>query len=398
MRGRRDADTLKTLVSEDHRQTLVVRRASCPSCASMLDAEAQFCGMCGDRTRPRSSLVGTVLDELYVIEDKLAEGQTATVYRARYIPSDLQVALKVLHPELASDPIVTERFRREAKCLTRLRDAHTVAAYDHGEAADGTLYIAMELLRGEGLDVRVRTRGAMPWREVLSILRSVGRSLAEAHSHGIVHRDLKPANIRVGADGAVKVIDFGLAKLRPNALDEELTHAGHAVGTLQYMAPEQLVGQTCDGRADLYALGVIGLELLMGRPRTPGAAPAVLPVEVPRSVEQLLLRCLAPNPEDRFSTAIELLLELERILTPPPPEPPPKAARRVFAHTSAFELEPPRLVIDSARIPTFVDARGSDPEIDAAIETSRQPRGWRMWAFAFLVCGVGFGAAVAGCV
>ena len=369
----------------DDRKTLVCVAKSgelCHDCLQPLDVDAQFCGMCGERIRGRVSLIGTTIAELYRVEELIAEGKTATIYRACYLPSGIDVALKVLHPELARDPIASERFRREGKCLARLRDQHTVAVYDHGEDADGTVYLAMELLCGEGLDTRIRTRGAMPWREALAVLRAVCTSLAEAHAHGIVHRNLESSNIRLGAGDSVKVIDFGLAKLRPDASDEELTYAGQAVGTLAYMAPEQLAGGTCDGRADLYALGVVALELLLGRPRVPGSAPALLPAEVPDEVEALLVRCLAPVPGDRFTSATELGLAIDRALTPVAPRV-SAPRKRVFANTPAFELQPPRIVIDAPV-----------EHVDAPVRPSR----WRLWAVALVVAGVGLGSAVAGCV
>ena len=373
----------RSRVSLDDRRTLVFTgnaEDACRSCRSSLAEDAQFCGMCGERIRPRTTLSGTIVDQLYAVEERIAEGRTSAVYRARYLPNGREVALKVLHDELAANPIAAERFRREGKCLARLRDAHTIAVYDHGEAPDGTLYIAMELLHGEGLDVRVRTRGPMPWRPVLEIVRAVCTSLAEAHSHGIVHRNLEASNIRLEAGDAVKVIDFGLAKLRPEETDEELTYGGQAVGTLAYMAPEQLCGGTCDARADLYALGVIALEAIRGRARTHGAPSSATLGDLPQAVEGLLRRCTASDPAERPASAVELGAEIDRILAPAAAAP---RHRRVFAHTSAFELQPPRIVLDIA----------SEPERPV----SRRSR-WRTWAILLAACSIGLGTAVAGCV
>ena len=395
VRRRRDAsDDRKTLVC-----VTATRGAVCRTCSASFDQDAQFCGMCGDRARVRASLVGKVVDELYEVDDKLADGATATIYRARYLPSGQEVALKVLHPELAFDRTAVARFRREGKVLGRLRDAHTVAVYDHGETADGTVYIAMELVRGEGLDVRVRTRGAVPWRDALSIMRGVCSSLEETHAHGIVHRGLTPANIRLDRNDGVKLIDFGLAKVRPDAADEELTFAGQAIGSLQYMAPEQVVGRTCDGRADLYALGLIGLEMILGRARRPTAAPAILPASIPREVERLLQRCLASDPSDRVPNAVELGREIDRILVTPavPVDGEPVATpARVFPHTPAFELQPPRIGEDVAPLPAFLAARGSEPELELSAAPARGR--WRLLAAALVIGGVGVATAVVGCV
>ncbi len=376
--------------ASDRRETLVcagpARRAGCGICASPVDHDAQFCGMCGARSRVRVSLVGTVIDELYAVEEKLAEGDTSTIYRARYVPGGQALALKVLHPELTYDALAVTRFRREGKCLARLRDPHTVTVYDHGEDSRGTFYIAMELLDGEGLDVRVRTRGALPWREVLTVMRGVCAALEEAHAHGIVHRNLTPRNIRRGANDEIKVIDFGLAKLGLDTADEELTFAGQAVGSAQYMAPEQMVTRTCDGRADLYALGVICLELVLGQERRPGTFAAMLPPGIPVEVERLLKRCLAADPDARTASAAELANEIDSVLAPHTPVGKP-SQRLAFAHTSAFELQPPRIVIDLAR--------GSEPSIE--VEPVSRSR-WKRWAAALVVCGICLGTAVVGCV
>src|SRR5262249_25503224 len=154
-------------------------------------------------------------------------------------------ALKVLHPQLTWDRRVVARFRREGAALTRLRNPHTITAFEFGEAGDGTLYIVMELLRGESLYERFRAHGPLPWQRMMAIARAVCNSLAEAHALGIIHRDLKPTNIHLepGPDGEqhAKVLDFGIAKiLQEGEIDSsDLTHAGQMIGTLDYMSPEQ---------------------------------------------------------------------------------------------------------------------------------------------------------------
>ena len=386
-----DQDTRATAVS-----TVAAPGATCRSCASDLEVDAQFCGVCGTRMRARASLIGTTVDKLYRVEECIATGTTAMIYRAQYLPSGAEVALKVMHSELAYDHTAAVRFRREGRCLARLRDPRTVTVFDHGEAEDGTLYTAMELLRGERLDVRVRMRGVIPWRPALTILRGICSSLVEAHAHGIVHRNLPLANVVLLAGDAVKVIDFGLAKLRPEDGDEELTSAGQAIGLLRHAAPEQLAGRTCDRRADLYALGVIGYELMLGRLPIGDPILLALPETTPREVVALLRRCVATDPDNRFVNAEEIATTIDRLLAPR--EPVVAAAvepvRRTFAHTSAFELQPPRIVIDTIPQPEFL-ARGSQQEL---APSPRRMWRWKLWAAALVVCGVGLGTAVAGCV
>jgi serine/threonine protein kinase len=297
----------------------------------MLEAGAAFCGYCGRRTRVRQDPLGAVIDHGYRIEAKLAEGGFGAIYRATHLASGAAVALKILHADFASDPSLAARFLRESEALLRLRSPHTVITYERGESRDGTLYIAMELLHGESLHERFRRLGPLPWREVLAIMRAVCSSLHEAHALGIVHRDLKPANIHLG--GGVKVLDFGVAKMLPwSGIDDgnDLTLTGQTVGTLEYMAPEQLASATCDARTDIYALGVVAYEMITGRRPFPEAcnAPTMItalftqPVPppsliqpVPRKVDQLLLRCLERDPSERYASVAELAAVLDRTVT-----------------------------------------------------------------------------------
>lgn len=382
---------------EDDRATEVsaVARDACGSCGSALELAAKYCGICGRRAHERASLEGMLLDGLYRVGPCLAEGATASIYQACYVPSGAQVALKVLHSELAFDPEVRARFRREARCLSRLRDPRIVAASDHGETADGIAFIAMELLRGERLDLRLRSRGAMPWRDALAIVRDICGALGAMHAQGIVHRDLTMTNIVLIAGDAVKLIDLGLAKQRSDDGDQDLTRAGRSLGILRRVAPEQLAGRPSDARTDLYAVGVIACELLAGGLAAGEPITRALPATTPREVVALLKRCLAVEPAGRFSTAAELALAIDRLLlaaAPPAPALEPRR-RRIYGHTPAFELEPPRIAILPPDPPAF--ARGSQPDLPVVPERDAR---WKLWAAALVVCGIGLGTAVAGCV
>src|SRR5688572_20396350 len=257
------APRIPSALKRFHKQRLGM--TTCPSCAVDIELDAMFCGQCGARLRARrKTLVGAELDGRFRVDAKIAEGGFGSIYRATHLGSKHVVALKVLHSELAADENLAARFRREGETLASLRSPHTVSVYELGETDEGTLYIAMELLRGESLLDRFRTRGPLPWRNVLEIMKQVCRSLGEAHAMGIVHRDLKPANIHLEQNDHVKVLDFGIAKLlRGSDCDDgnDLTRVGQAVGTLEYMAPEQLIGAACDGRSDIYALGVVVYEM-----------------------------------------------------------------------------------------------------------------------------------------
>jgi serine/threonine-protein kinase len=286
-----------------------------------------------------------LLDGRYRIETKLAAGGFGAIYRATHVPSGMVVALKVLHADIASDPHLSARFRREAAALASLRHPHTITTFDHGQAADGTLFIAMELLTGRSLFEELHMNGPLTWRRLLGILSGVCTSLVEAHALGVVHRDLKPANIhlerRDGDNDYVKVLDFGIAKvLHGSDMDDgsELTRIGQAIGTLEYMSPEQIVGGEIDGRSDLYTLGVVAYEMLTGRrPFADATGPtslmtalmtrAAVPPSVlhrrgslPAELDRMILRLLACEPQDRFQSAAELAAEIDAILASDKPD------------------------------------------------------------------------------
>ena len=308
----------------------------CPSCSADLAADAMFCAECGYRMRGRRSLVGVTIGDRYRVDARIAAGGFGTIYRGIDIVSGREAALKVLHADLAADPNLAARFRREGTTQSSLRNPHTVQTFGVGEAGDGTLFIAMELLRGESLHERFRVCGPLAWRSVLRIMRGVCSSLAEAHALGIVHRDLKPANIHLEAEPVpdfVKVLDFGIAKLMSgSALDDagELTRVGTAVGTLDYMAPEQLVGGECDGRTDIYTLGVVAYEMITGqRPFQDATGPTslitavftrqpVLPSQLmpdaPVELDAILMRCLARDTAERFANVQELDAAIGQLL------------------------------------------------------------------------------------
>jgi eukaryotic-like serine/threonine-protein kinase len=283
--------------------------------------------------------MGQIVAGRYRLELRIAAGGFGAIYRALDLATDRDLAIKLLHPTLTSDPAVIARFRREGAALATLRDPHTVIAYDVGETAEGALYIAMELLQGESVDRTFREQGTMSWRRVASIARAVCSSLAEAHALGIVHRDLKPANIHLEGDNRdfVKVLDFGIAKIIGGALDSsDLTNAGQMIGTFDYMSPEQMVGGETTGKTDVFTLGVVMYELIVGeRPfgDLPTAAsmlaamlqhvptpPTLRGADLPAELDRTILRCLAQKPVDRptvdeLASILDRLLEVDEDLT-----------------------------------------------------------------------------------
>ena len=265
----------------------------------------------------------------YEILDLLGAGGMGEVYRARDTRLDRTVALKVLPDSLTSDEPSRARFQREAKAISALNHPHICALYDLGRT-DGIDFLVLELLEGETLAARL-ARGSVPLSQVLRIGSEIADALGAAHRQGIVHRDLKPGNIMLTPTG-VKLLDFGLAKPAPilpaavtMAQPGELTVHGTIVGTLQYMAPEQVQGLEADARTDIFALGAILHEMATGRRAFEGQGQASLIAKIletdpptvsslvpvaPPALDQLVQRCLAKDAGDRWQSAHDLGLQL----------------------------------------------------------------------------------------
>jgi tRNA A-37 threonylcarbamoyl transferase component Bud32 len=260
------------------------------------------------RTSPR------VLTGRYLLEERVASGGMASVWRAHDEVLARTVAVKLLHDHLAVDDDFRERFRREAIAAAKLTHPNVVSMYDTG--ADGDqVFLVMEFIDGSTLKDVIREQGGLDVEQAAAIGEQVARALDYAHSRGLVHRDVKPANILIGTDGAVKVADFGIAKADHG---DDLTRTGMVLGTAAYVAPEQIRGEAVDGKADQYALAIVVYEALTGRQPfkadTPVATAAQrlerdpLPVrslraDAPRGLDAVLMRALARDPKDRFPTA-----------------------------------------------------------------------------------------------
>ncbi len=321
----------------------------CPKCRNTVADDVQTCPSDGRRTVTREvldaagndPLLGATLDERYTIIGRLGAGGMGTVYRAEQAPLAREVALKVLRRELGRDPDTVARFTREAKLLSQLKHPNTVTILDFGQSPEGLLYLAMELLEGEMLSSRMRDVGTLAVDDAVRVACGVLRSLDEAHSRGIIHRDLKPDNIflarvhgRPDDDVIVKVVDFGIAKIRDGehspGLDPVATQEGTVFGTPRYMSPEQAQGKSLDGRSDLYAVGVLLFHMLTGQaPFTDDDAVIVMAhhiktvpprvremvpgARIPASLESLVARALDKSPDERPQTAQLFLSELEAL-------------------------------------------------------------------------------------
>ena len=280
---------------------------------------------------------GLVLGERYRIEDVIGQGGMGTVYRAQHLTLGKTFAVKVLKSVHTARPDFVARFQREAIAASQIRHPGIVDVFDFGRAAEGSLYCVMEYLPGETLAERLFRNGALPVAEAVRIGRDMARALSAAHSQGIFHRDIKPENVLLvpqpdGPD-AVKVVDFGIARLAESARDGRDTGEGLILGTPQYMSPEQASGLSQDARADIYSLGVLLWELLAGTPPFRGASathilaahllepaprlPRAGPQGVlPRRMGRLLARMMAKRPEDRPDRMEDVIAELEGVLSP----------------------------------------------------------------------------------
>jgi len=225
-------------------------------------------------TPQQQRLIGQVVADRYRIVELLGEGGMGAVYLAEHLTLHKQVALKVVHAEHAKNPELAARFSREAMATSRIEHPNVISALDFGTLPDGTAYLAVQLVRGPTLTRVLTAEGPMPWARAAAIAAQISDALCAAHGHGIVHRDLKPDNVLLQYldDGGelVKVLDFGVAKFNagssmPGAARADVTQVGFIVGTPGYMAPEQAVGTNADERSDLYSLGVILWECIVGR-------------------------------------------------------------------------------------------------------------------------------------
>ncbi|MFC8003159.1 Stk1 family PASTA domain-containing Ser/Thr kinase [Streptomyces olivaceus] len=271
-------------------------------------------------TTLQDPLVGQVLDGRYRVEARIAVGGMATVYRAVDTRLDRVLALKVMHPALATDATFVDRFIREAKSVARLDHPNVVQVFDQG-AQGAYVYLAMEYIAGCTLRDVLRERGALQPRAALDILEPVLAALGAAHRAGFVHRDMKPENVLIGDDGRVKVADFGLVR----AVDTVTSTTGAVLGTVSYLAPEQIETGTADPRVDVYACGVVLYEMLTGGKPHEGDSPAAVLYkhlhddvpppsaavpELAYELDELVASATARNPEIRPHDAVALLARI----------------------------------------------------------------------------------------
>ena len=303
----------------------------CPKCGTEYTDTTTLCPSDGVALETTSDArLGQTLAGKYRLEERLNEGGMGTVYRGTHVLMDKTVAVKVLRPSLAADEKIVARFSREARAASRISHPHALSVTDFGESEDGVVFIVMEYLSGSTLKEIIRHEGPMPLSRVGEILRQVGSALEAAHEQGVVHRDLKSENIMLlstnGPDYA-KVLDFGIAKIiEPDGTyNPGLTSPDLVIGTPQYMSPEQCSqSQDIDARSDIYSLGVIAYEMLVGKVPFTGESPTAIMMkhlqepspsvleqrpDVPSAIGRVVTRAMAKRPDDRYLSVGEMVEE-----------------------------------------------------------------------------------------
>ena len=345
------------------------------------------------------TLINTLFDGRYRILRKLGAGGMANVYLAEDEDLGRRVAIKILNDRYANDELFVERFRREAKSAAGLSHPNIVSIYDRGEA-EGTYYIAMEVIEGRSLKELILTRGPLPIGQAITYTLEMLEALRFAHRHGIIHRDVKPHNILIGE--RLKVTDFGIAR----AGASQMTEAGSIMGTAQYLSPEQARGAPVTASSDLYSIGIVLYEMLTGKVPFNGDSaieiamkhlnelpkpPSKTRPEIPEELDQVVLRALSKAPEDRYQTAEEFAEDLHRVEAglPLAPETAEAATAILTAPTAAIGGTTEVLPDEATRVasvrPTTPVGPPSYPPAYMYDEPPPKRRRWAPWLLVLLL-------------
>ena len=417
----------------------------CPKCDRRYDASATFCQKDGVRlsakSRPVDPYIGQTLLDQFKIEEKIGAGGMGSVYRARQMTLNRDVAIKILHPELANDRDAVRRFKREARVSTALDHPNVVRVFLFGQLEDGSLYIVMEHLAGRSLLEVIRREGALPVHRALHIATQICEGVGEAHRQGVVHRDIKPENVvlvsRRRDSDHVKVLDFGIARVLWGDDVTQATQSGLVFGTARYISPEGAAGEPTDARSDVYSLGILTYQLLTGVTPFDAASPVQMLMKhihadpphllsqkhgknVPEPIADVVMRALIKNPDGRYEDGDAFAEALRRAATRcgfevrgggrnrssiPPPSKPPPADRGTRSEPERHEPQTPRserapepsLTLEGAPNPFGDEGDVSIAGLPVRRKRSRSSGIGRSLAIAFvigaLLVGTGFGVA-----
>ena len=313
----------------------------CPTCAAAFRTGYDFCPGDGTALAPWTDasdpLIGVEIAGRYIIEERVGEGSTGLIYRARHIHLLRQFAVKILFGDLVSDPRMRLRFAQEAALASQLNHPHVVSVVDFGRSDLGLLYLVMDFVEGTPLSEVIKAEAPFDPLRALRLARQLACGLGHAHEYGMVHRDFKPGNVilerRGEGEAMPRIVDFGLAisisRRETEESTDRLTESGFVVGTPVYIAPEQMLDHPVDRRTDLFAFGVVLYEMLAGKPPFDGSSTEIAhknltwPVEpiscrspgvdVPPELEALVRRLVEKNPEDRPASADEVCTALDAI-------------------------------------------------------------------------------------
>ncbi len=353
------------------------------------------------------TLIGSLFDGRYRILRKLGSGGMANVYLAEDEDHGRRVAIKILNDRYANDESFTERFRREAKSAAALSHPNIVSIYDRG-TAEGRPYIAMEVIEGRSLKEVIIGGGTMPISEAIEYAKQILSALRFAHRHGIIHRDIKPHNILLGQENRLKVTDFGIARYGPS----QMTEVGSIMGTAQYLSPEQARGAPVTASSDLYSAGIVLYEMLTAKTpfngetpieiamkhlNEPPRAPSELRPDVSPELDQIVLRALAKDPNERYETADEFSADLDRVEAGLPVSAettaaatavlaglPPTEATQVLAPDARTRVLPPQPLAPGRRPPAYPP--------DYGYRAPRKRRRWGPWLLVLLFAALALAA------